>query len=66
VLTASRLGISQSIVQAHALAVFAIAFAKEGSYQVFKHPVIRRILIYWVIPPLFAAGLVALLITLFD
>jgi phosphate/sulfate permease len=66
VLTASRLGISQSIVQAHALAVFAIAFAKEGSYGVFRHRVIRRILVYWIVTPLIAAGFVAALILLFD
>ncbi len=66
VLTTSRLGISQSIVQAHALAVFAIAFAKEGSYQVFRHRVIRRILVYWIVTPLLAAGFVATLVSLFD
>jgi phosphate/sulfate permease len=66
VISASWFGISQSIVQAHALAVFAIAFTKEGSYGVFKHPIIRRILIYWVVSPLFAAAMVAVLIKIFD
>jgi phosphate/sulfate permease len=61
----SWLGISQSLVQAHVLAVFAIAFAKEGSYEVFRHKVIRRILIYWIISPLLAATFVAVLLRLF-
>jgi sulfate permease len=65
-ITVSWMGISQSLVQTHVLAVFAIAFAKEGSYQVFRHRVIRRILIYWIISPLLAAAFVAALITLFD
>jgi sulfate permease len=65
-LIVSRLGISQSLVQTHALAVFAIAYTKEGSYGVFRHPMIRRILVYWVISPLLSATLVAVFLFVFQ
>ncbi len=59
VLFVSWLGIPQSLVHAQVLAVFAIALAKEGSYELYRHRVIRRIISFWVISPLIAAAFVA-------
>jgi sulfate permease len=55
------LGIPQSLVHAHVFATFAIAFAKVGSYEILRHRVIRRILIFWFVTPSIAMMLVLLL-----
>ena len=55
------LGIPQSLVHAHVMSVFAIAFAKRGSYEIVRHPVIRRILIFWFVTPMIAFAFVVVL-----
>ncbi len=59
VLIMSYLGMPQSVVQAQVLAVFGIALKKEGVHELGRHPMIRRIGLFWVVSPLIAAGLVA-------
>jgi sulfate permease len=66
VLFVSWVGIPQSLVHAQVLAVFAIALAKEGSYELFRHRVIRRIVAFWIISPLVASVFVALLLLWLD
>jgi sulfate permease len=60
VLFVSWIGIPQSLVHAQVLSVFAIALAKEGSYELLRHRVIRRIAVFWIVSPMIAAALVAL------
>lgn len=60
ILLSAWLGIPQSLVHTQVLAVFGIAFAKEGSYELLRHRMIKRIAVLWIISPLFAAALVAL------
>lgn len=66
VIGVSWLGVPQSLVHTQVLAVFAIALAKDGSYEIAKHRTIRRILMFWIVSPVLAAGIVALLVTVFD
>ena len=65
VLVISWLGIPQSLVHAQVLSVFGIALAKEGSYELLRHRVIRRIALFWIISPLVASTLVALQLLIF-
>lgn len=65
ILISARLGIPQSLVHAQTLAVFAIAYAKEGSYELARHPMVRKITVLWIVSPLIAAGLVALQLLIF-
>jgi sulfate permease len=60
VLIVSWIGIPQSLVHAQVLSVFAIALAKEGSHELLRHRVIRRIALFWIVSPVLAAALVAL------
>ena len=66
VLIVSWLGIPQSLVHAQVLAVFGIALAKEGSYELLRHRVIRRIAVFWIVSPIVASGLVVLQLLLLD
>lgn len=66
VLVVSWLGIPQSLVHAQVLSVIAIALAKEGSYELLRHRVIRRIAMFWVVSPLIASALVVLQLYLLD
>ena len=60
ILLSSWLGIPQSLVHTQILAVFGIAYAKEGSYELIRHRMIRRIAVLWIASPLLAAALVVL------
>lgn len=66
VLVMSWIGYPQSIVQAQVLSVFGIALAKDGAHELARNRVVRRIALLWVISPLLAAALVALLLLLLD
>lgn len=66
VLVVSWIGIPQSLVHAQVLSVFAIALAKEGSHELLRHKVIRRIAVFWVVSPMVASVLVALQLLVFD
>lgn len=66
VLFVSWLGIPQSLVHAQVLSVCAIALAKEGSYELLRHPVIRRIAMFWLVSPVIAAALVGLQLAVLD
>ena len=66
VLVISWLGMPQSLVHAQVLAVFGIALAKEGSYELLRHRVIRRIALFWIVSPLIASALVVLQLLLID
>jgi sulfate permease len=65
VLAISWLGIPQSLVQAHVLAVFAIALAKEGSQELSKNRVLRKIVVFWILSPLVASALIVIQLLLF-
>lgn len=60
VLFVSALGIPQSLVHAQVFAVLAIALAKEGSYELYRHRIVRQIFVFWLVSPLLAAGFVVL------
>lgn len=60
VLLVNRLGIPQSLVHAQVLAVCAIALAKEGSYELLRHRLVRKIMVFWVVSPVIAAAFVVL------
>jgi sulfate permease len=66
VLVISWIGMPQSIVQAQVLSVFGIALAKEGSYELLRHKMIRRIAVLWIVSPLIAAALVVLQLLVFE
>lgn len=66
VLVISWIGLPQSLVHAQVLAVFGIALAKEGSYELLRHRVIRRIALFWIVSPLIASVLVVLQLLLID
>ena len=60
VLIVSWLGIPQSLVHAQLLSVLGVALAKEGSHELLRHPLIRRIAVFWVVSPLIAGSAVVL------
>ena len=60
VLIVSWFGIPQSLVHAQVLSVIGVALAKEGSYELLRHPLLRRIAVFWLISPLIAGSLVAI------
>jgi sulfate permease len=62
VITVSWLGIPQSLVHAQVLSVFAISFLKHGSYEMLRHRLVRRIVMFWVVSPLLAATFVVILL----
>lgn len=66
VIVVSWLGIPQSLVHTHVLAVFAVALAKDGSYEIFRHKTIRKIVMFWFVSPLLAGAFVAGLLALFE
>lgn len=66
VLIVSWIGIPQSLVHAQVLSVIGVALAKEGSYELVRHPLIRRIALFWLISPLIAASLVVIQLYLFQ
>jgi sulfate permease len=65
VIVVSWIGLPQSLVHAQVLSVIGIALAKEGSYELLRHPVIRRIFVFWIVSPLIAAALVVVQLYLF-
>jgi sulfate permease len=66
VLVISWIGLPQSLVHAQVLSVLGIALAKEGTYELLRHRVVRRIALFWVVSPVIASGLVALQLLLLD
>lgn len=66
VLVISWIGLPQSLVHAQVLAVFGVALAKEGSYELLRHRVIRRIAVFWIVSPLIASALVVLQLLLIE
>lgn len=66
ILICARMGVPQSLVHAQVLAVFGIAYAKEGGHDLIRHPLLRKIAVLWIMAPLIAAGLTALLLLLID
>ena len=65
VLVVSWIGIPQSLVHAQVLSVIGVALAKEGSYELLRHPLIRRIAIFWLVSPFVASLLVVIQLYVF-
>lgn len=61
-LCASYLGIPQSLVHINTAAVVAISLAKEESWSLMPHVVLRRIGLLWLATPVIAAALTAALL----
>ncbi len=59
---ATTAGIPQSSVQLGVGAVFGIAIAKDGARQILGHKMVGRIFLTWLITPLIAAALTAILL----
>jgi sulfate permease len=66
VIVVSWIGLPQSLVHAQVLSVIGIALAKEGSYELQRHPLIRRIFVFWIVSPLVASALVVAQLYVFE
>jgi PiT family inorganic phosphate transporter len=65
VLVISWLGLPQSMVHAQTLCVLAIALTKDGSYEVLRHRMIRKIFVFWIVTPLLSSLFAVLLLWAF-
>lgn len=65
-LVASSVGIPQSLVQLNAAAVVAVWRVKEDAGSAAGHPVLRRILLLWLITPIISVILTTLLLGLVE
>lgn len=61
-LLASWLGIPQSLVQINAASIIAVSLVKEGSWSLMPASMLRKIGLLWVVSPLIAAAMTAILL----